>query len=42
VLEVGAGSLRVRDQLEGIHTNGANTEMDLQKQINRHMLLDLV
>jgi hypothetical protein len=41
MLEVGVGNLRVRDHLEGIRTNGTNTEMCFQKQINRRTLLDL-
>jgi len=40
MLQVGAGNLRVRDQLEGIRTNWAKIEMDFQKQINRlHCLI---
>lgn len=42
MLEVRVGNLRIRDTLEGIRTNGANTKMDFQNQINRRTLLDLV
>jgi len=38
VLDVGVGNLRIRDHLKGIRTNGANSEMDFQKQINRRIL----